>query len=339
MMTRWGSSLPLLLLCPLASLAVEGRASAAEPVASSSEQLLAQSLFDEGRTLMDRGRFAEACPKLAESQRLDPGGGTLLNLALCHEKEGKLGSAFLEMKAASSQAAKDGRKDREKIANEHVTSLGARVPKLAVHVAREEEGLEVHVDGTTLRKPAWDLMTVVDPGSHVVEAVAPGKAPFRKTITIAEAEQRVVQIPALDTTALASTVSTTSASFPFERDAGTQKPEQKTNPWFVASVATGIAGFAVGLPAAYVWGMLKLTQSTCKPIESASSSSTHVDSGSDSMFCTSPGVRDAWFAAAAVGLTVGVVGTLGIAVFPRKVDVGVTPVANGGATATLQGAF
>ncbi|MDF2698209.1 MAG: hypothetical protein K0S65_6592, partial [Labilithrix sp.] len=130
---------PLFVAGLLSAVAILPTADAyAQALPSVSEQMLAQSLFDEARQLMDRGKYAEACPKLAESQRLDPGGGTLLNLAICHEKEGRFGTAYLEMKAASSQAGKDGRKDREKIANERLTALGPRVPRLAVHVVREE---------------------------------------------------------------------------------------------------------------------------------------------------------------------------------------------------------
>jgi hypothetical protein len=43
---------------------------------------LAQTLFEEGRALMLKGDAATACPKFAESQRLEPAGGTLLNLAV-----------------------------------------------------------------------------------------------------------------------------------------------------------------------------------------------------------------------------------------------------------------
>ena len=56
---------------------------------STSDKAAAQAQFDEARKLLKMGDTAAACDKLAESQRLEPAVGTLLNLATCYEKLGR----------------------------------------------------------------------------------------------------------------------------------------------------------------------------------------------------------------------------------------------------------
>ncbi|MEZ4293500.1 MAG: hypothetical protein R3B70_00875 [Polyangiaceae bacterium] len=61
---------------------------------------------------MGEKKYAEACPKFAESQKLDPSPGTQLNLARCYESLGKTASAFTEYKEAAVLAGQLGQ-DRE----------------------------------------------------------------------------------------------------------------------------------------------------------------------------------------------------------------------------------
>src|SRR5439155_15265716 len=64
----------------------------AEPAA------VAQALFEQARQDMKHGDYRAACPKLVESERIDPANGTLFNLMLCEEQLGKIASAWLHAK-------------------------------------------------------------------------------------------------------------------------------------------------------------------------------------------------------------------------------------------------
>jgi hypothetical protein len=133
----------------------------------------AEVLFQDGRALYEQGKYSEACPKLAESHRLDPATGTLLTLALCHEGEGKLASAWTELMDVKGRARQEGRDDREKIASERADGLRPRLSTLTVEVPAEvakTEGLEVRVDGLALGAASFGIAVPVDGGEHRIEA-------------------------------------------------------------------------------------------------------------------------------------------------------------------------
>jgi hypothetical protein len=175
----------------LAILLLAAPARAADP--SVADKSLAQSLFDEGRRLMDAGNYAEACPRFADSQRLDPGGGTVLNLALCYERSGKLALAYATFNDAVSLAIAEHRPERETFARDRIAAIAPRLPHLTVRVGAAA-GARVSLDGSDLPASAWGVLVPVDPGRHTLVASAPGREPFETAVTLAEGETREVPI-------------------------------------------------------------------------------------------------------------------------------------------------
>jgi len=67
----------------------------------------AEDFFQRGNALLEAKDYAKACPLLAESFRLDPAGGTVQNLAICYEAQGRWASAyakFVDLRDRSSRA-------------------------------------------------------------------------------------------------------------------------------------------------------------------------------------------------------------------------------------------
>lgn len=160
----------------LAALASPGRATAQQ--ASASDKAAAEALFDEGRKLMDQKSYDAACAKFESSQRLAAGIGTLLYLADCYEKSGRVASAWATFREAASKAAAAGQQDRARIANDRAGALEPKLSKLTIRVGSEVPGLEVKRNGTAVGRDIWGAPVPVDPGSYSIEARAPGKTPW-----------------------------------------------------------------------------------------------------------------------------------------------------------------
>src|SRR5439155_24289020 len=124
---------------------------------NATDKATAQALFDDGVKLMADGKNADACPKLAESQRLDPSLGTLLRLATCYERVGKTASAWALYGEAIAAAKSANQPAREKYASEHAAALASKLCKLTIVVPVESDlaGLEVTRDGTPVTRAQW----------------------------------------------------------------------------------------------------------------------------------------------------------------------------------------
>ena len=156
----------------------------------------AEALFDEGVRLLEQGRFAEACPKLAESEALDPAGGTALDLGFCLEHEGALASAIRAYEEALQMAVRDGRADRQDKATERLASLRERVGRVRVRVAPSVaalSGFSVSIDGRLVAAAEIDGGAPVDWGTHRVVVGADGKISLTRSIDVDE-HRRVAEI-------------------------------------------------------------------------------------------------------------------------------------------------
>lgn len=183
---------PVVLLTTLA-----GSSQADEP--SAENRALAEVLFREAKELSEKQQFEQACPKFQESHRLDPKPGTILNLAVCHEKQGKVASAWLDYLDAASFAARAGQKDREAFAKEQAAKLEKTVPRLVVRVPETTAGLIVKLDTAALSEAAWGSAGPINPGAHTIEATAPGFVTWSKTVTIEKTPGNVeIIVPKLE---------------------------------------------------------------------------------------------------------------------------------------------
>ncbi|HEY0468864.1 MAG TPA: tetratricopeptide repeat protein [Polyangiaceae bacterium] len=214
---------------------------------SSTKAAGAEALYEEARGLMKQGDFERACPKFKQSHELDPGGGTLLNLAECYEKQGKFASAWSTFKEALVVAQRDGRPERVEYAKKHLAVVEPKLSKITIEVSSEanEPGLMVTLDGAPLGAAAWGVGMPVDPGTHQVSASAPGKSSFEQRVEI-ESGSTTLKIPKLASAGATRPVDTDTEKKPVTDEPSAAQPGngRRTAGFVIGGV--GIVALGVG---------------------------------------------------------------------------------------------
>ena len=159
--------------------------------ASADETLTAEALFRAARDAMTREDFATACAKFAESQKLDPAPGTLLNIGECSERLGRKASAWKAYAEAADRLSGDSRRD---FAIQKRDELSKGLATLSVAVTGEAADCTLKEDGIPLGRVVWAEPIPVDPGEHAVELACPGKAPAGARLRVTGAGPHSISI-------------------------------------------------------------------------------------------------------------------------------------------------
>jgi hypothetical protein len=208
------------------------------------DEAAAEALFLEAKRLAAEGKLAEACPKFAESNRLDRGAGTLIHLADCYEKNHQTASAWATFREAASAAQGLGRSDWEKLATSRAAALEPKLARLTIKVTDPAEGIAVTRDGAPTSQASWGVPIPVDVGTHTVIASAPGRRSFKTSLAIrTDGDRDEVVVPKLEQVA-AGSAATTPGPNATTADGAATGSTQRTIGFVVGGV--GIAGLAAG---------------------------------------------------------------------------------------------
>lgn len=151
----------------------------------------ADKLFDEAKSLMEQGKFAEACERIEQCLMVDPTPKTRFILADCYEEMRNFSDAIAEFEQAAELARQAGKWDLAREARERAKGLRERLTTLTVLMRAGDvgiPGLKVTVDGWELHRDGWIKSEVlVDAGEHTVEVTAPGRAASQRSVTVPSA--------------------------------------------------------------------------------------------------------------------------------------------------------
>jgi hypothetical protein len=257
----------------------------AQPAATGSAK--ARALFFEARRLMSEQRWAEACPLLEESERLDAGKGTEFNLADCYDHTGRPASALLLFERVMEESRQSRQPAHEARARSRAEAVAPRVPRLVVELPDEArvDGLELSCDGQPLPLPTAAATLRLDPGEHRIAARAPKRLAWEATFHLAERASETIRVPLLAAaapeTARAAAPAIMPAPAPPRSVAPSRAPRGAPNTRRTVGLVVGGIGVAA-MVAGGVFGLLSLAarndaRQSCSDVTNLCSTTDGVD--------------------------------------------------------------
>lgn len=217
-------------------------------VGQSDTKSAANTLFEEGRALIDAGEIEHACQKFEASLQMLDQLGVRLNYADCLERQGKTAAAWTEFREGAERAKRRGDTDRLVFATQRAKALEPRLVKLQILVTEKSRvpGLLVQRDGIEIPAAAYGSSLPINPASYTIEASAKGYKTWRTSIDAQEQGKTIsVEVPLLEETVPGSTEAGDNANTKVA--SADDSARRKRYKLAIGLGASGLVTFAAGL--------------------------------------------------------------------------------------------
>jgi len=164
---------------------------------SQKEKLRWNLLMRDGKKFVDGEKWNEASAKFTEAIRLDPHPEPFLWKGFAEEKLGHLVVAKAIYTEALNQAKLDKLPESVGQAEQALTELGPKIPRIILHLPRDTPAT-VSIDGAILEMPLEGVE--VNPGSRSVDVSSPGLQPFHADVKAEEGHVYKLAVPLLSLT-------------------------------------------------------------------------------------------------------------------------------------------
>ena len=167
----------------------------ARPAAAQDKKELskARAQFQRAIELEQAGNYSTALEQFRDVGQVRMTPQVRFHIASCEEKLGRLVTALGGYQLAYADADSVGEDFKAEV-DAAVTRLEASIPKLVIVRGTGAEAAEIQLDGVALGASSVGVPVPLDPGPHTVSAKAPSALPFSQTVTIAENEQKSVDV-------------------------------------------------------------------------------------------------------------------------------------------------
>jgi len=297
----------------------------------------AEKLFAEGRAAFKAEKVREACALFERSQQLEPALGTLLNLGICLETEGRLASAYVRLNEAVAWAGRTKEVAREEMVRAHLKAIRPRLSFITVKAERPLPSMVLSMAALDLPLSSGSQTLPVDPGSMALKVTAAGFIAWSSEVSApAEGQTLQVSVPALaPEPSDAPMIATAATAAPLRAPEVVVRPADRVEP--SPSKAPEVAGVVIG-SAVLVTGAIGLAWSystnAALLAQQPGGANENAPTVSREQFETLKWVYPASWAAVGVGAATVAVSAYFLARSPSSPAVSFAPLPGGGAVVT-----